>query len=414
MDKGKLPVQEMEEAFARIQIEGEDQGLCYENDAEDLSDIDTRWCLVGRFLTDSPIDFQAMQHKMASLWRPGRGLYVKPLEGNRFIFQFYHEIDIQRVIEGSPWTFGRFHLVLERLKDGDNPRTVEIKRIDLWVQLHGMHSGFMSQRVATDVGNYIGKYVDGDPNNFVGVWREFLRIRVSLPLDSPIKRRMKLKKSDKDWCWVTFKYEAIPTFCFICGMIGHGERYCERIFDTPGGIIEKPYGAWLRAEPRRKTHTMGDKWLKSGGASQAKNSGMGNMESKDKAGPVKVAQDQQIATNSGIGVTVGAGDKGGNVGINANNMELVNLNAQNQFTLNNSNTERAENEGGPDTSELIVVESKRRRVGLDQLIDSSLIKEPNIVLRQEQDTDMDTYVGQETESKNEFLAGAATQTRHSS
>lgn len=77
----------MEEAFAKIQIEEEEQGgLSYENETEELSEIDTRWCLVGRFLTDSPIDFQAMQHKMASLWRPGKGLYVKPLEDNKFIF----------------------------------------------------------------------------------------------------------------------------------------------------------------------------------------------------------------------------------------------------------------------------------------------------------------------------------------
>lgn len=75
---------------------------------------------------------------------------------------------------------------------------VEIKNIDLWVQLSGMSSGFMSQRVATDIGNYIGKYIDGDPNNFVGVWRDYLRIMVSISLDSPIKRRMKLKKSERD------------------------------------------------------------------------------------------------------------------------------------------------------------------------------------------------------------------------
>ena len=57
---------------------------------------------MGRFLTDSAIDFQAMQHKMASLWKPRRGMFVKPLEANRFMFQFYHEIDIKRVVEGSP------------------------------------------------------------------------------------------------------------------------------------------------------------------------------------------------------------------------------------------------------------------------------------------------------------------------
>lgn len=57
---------------------------------EALSEIDVRWCLVGRFLTDSPIDFQAMQHKMTSLWKPGRGVYVKEIEPNGYIFKFYH------------------------------------------------------------------------------------------------------------------------------------------------------------------------------------------------------------------------------------------------------------------------------------------------------------------------------------
>lgn len=110
----------------------EEGGLIYESATEeDLSVIDVRWCLVGKFLTDFPIDFQAMQHKMASLWRPGRRVYVKALESNRFILQFYHEVDIRRVVEGSPWTFGRFQLVFARLKPGDDPRVVLINRLDI-------------------------------------------------------------------------------------------------------------------------------------------------------------------------------------------------------------------------------------------------------------------------------------------
>lgn len=34
-------------------------------------------------------------------------MYVKELEHNPYLFQIYHEIDIQRVIEGSPWTYNR-------------------------------------------------------------------------------------------------------------------------------------------------------------------------------------------------------------------------------------------------------------------------------------------------------------------
>lgn len=71
-------VQEMLENFAMITIKDEELGgIIYEENEEGLSEIDTKWCLVGRFLTESSIDFQAMQHRMASLWRPGRGIYVK-------------------------------------------------------------------------------------------------------------------------------------------------------------------------------------------------------------------------------------------------------------------------------------------------------------------------------------------------
>lgn len=257
---------EMEEKFASITLEEEVQGgLSYEGDTGELSDIDTRWCLVGRFLTESTIDFQAMQHKMASLWRPGKGLYVKDLGGGRFLFQFYHDLDVKRVLEGSPWTFGRFHLVLERLTEGQNPREVDLNKIVLWVQIHGMTAGFMSERVVKDIGNYIGTFMESDENNFVGVWRDYLRIRVQIPLHVPLKRRMKLKKSESIWCWANFKYEGVPTFCFICGMIGHGEKFCERLFETPEDKIEKPYGAWMRADPRRKSYSMGSKWLRQGG-----------------------------------------------------------------------------------------------------------------------------------------------------
>lgn len=78
---------------------------------------------------------------------------------------------------------------------GDNPRPLPINNLDVWVQLHGMSPGSMSQRVVTDVGNYIDSFIEGDVNNFLGVWREFLRVRVSIALDLPLKRRMKLMKS---------------------------------------------------------------------------------------------------------------------------------------------------------------------------------------------------------------------------
>lgn len=62
---------------------------------------------------------------------------------------------------------------------------------------------------------------------------------------------------------MNFKYEDVPTFGFICGLIGHSDA---KLFDVQGEDIEKPYGSWMRADPKRRSHTMGNKWLRSGGA----------------------------------------------------------------------------------------------------------------------------------------------------
>uniref|UniRef100_A0A803NFE8 Uncharacterized protein n=1 Tax=Cannabis sativa TaxID=3483 RepID=A0A803NFE8_CANSA len=260
----------MEDQYASITLEEEETGgLQYGVNDDDLSEIDDRWCLMGRFITDREIDFLAMQHKMASLWRPGRGLYVKELEPNLYLFQFYHEVDIGRVIEGSPWTFDRIQFVFKRLRSGENPRSVVLNSLDFWVQLHGMSTEFMSQRVVRDIANYIGSFVEADPNNFMGIWRDYLRVRVTIRVDRPLKRKMKLEKVGSPVCWAIFKYEGLPTFCLICGIIGHAEKFCERLFDTPSHLLQRPYSLEMKAAPRRRNHTIGSRWLRNGPAPRA-------------------------------------------------------------------------------------------------------------------------------------------------
>lgn len=206
----------------------------------------------------------------------------------------------------------------------------------------------MSQRVVTDVGNYI-----------VGVWRVFLRVHVSIPIDKPPKRRMKLKKSEANRCWVDFKYEGIPTFCFICGMVGHSDKLCERLFDTLEDKIEKPLGTWMRAEPRRRTHTMGSKWLRQGGIIPMKSTGE---DGGDKfVNPI--ISDEISHEKSGTlidgkveGKTSSAGENnGGTAKQMGSNQSLL---PQNQV----SKLYKEGKENYVDPNEIIVTDPKRRRM----------------------------------------------------
>ncbi|PPR80928.1 hypothetical protein GOBAR_AA39785 [Gossypium barbadense] len=67
------------------------------------------FCLVGRVLTDSVVNFPPLKNTLADLWHPLRGVAISEFEGNRILFRFYCDIDLQRIMaEGLARQFGDF------------------------------------------------------------------------------------------------------------------------------------------------------------------------------------------------------------------------------------------------------------------------------------------------------------------
>lgn len=174
---------------------------------------------------------------------------------------------MRRVMEGSPWSFNRKAIVMARLQPGHSPRNVDLNHLELWVQIHDLQVGFKTEKILQGIGNFVGSFVRSCPSNFDDVWREYMRIRVSLNLAKPLKRRMKIKMTGNDWFWVNFKYENVPSFCFICGIIGHSDKYCGQLFEKPEQEIVKPYGTWMRALFKKQVKPVGAKWLRNGDGS---------------------------------------------------------------------------------------------------------------------------------------------------
>lgn len=262
-------MEDLNQAMNDILLEEEEEGELIIQEEIDVNenqyyDCNAKLCLVGKFLTEGVMNFQAMQQTLAAIWKPGGAVYIKELDANLFLFQFYHGIDFKRVIDGSPWTFNRKVLIISPMKEGINPRCISLNSIDLWVQIYDMQPGFMLEKIITEVGNRLGNFVSTCPSNFKGIWREYLRIRVTFDLSKPLKGRMKLRKSGNEWGWITFKYENVPTFCFICGIMGHSEKYYGQLFEKSESEIVKPYGVWMKAPVRRQTKMIGSKWLRNG------------------------------------------------------------------------------------------------------------------------------------------------------
>ncbi|CAN0847084.1 hypothetical protein LINGRAHAP2_LOCUS4784 [Linum grandiflorum] len=61
-----------------------------------------------------------------------------------------------------------------------------------------------------------------------------MRIRVRLDVRKSLHREKTVKKPNTE-VLVRFKYEKLPTFCFLCGRIGHIDRYCPIHWRFPEG-----------------------------------------------------------------------------------------------------------------------------------------------------------------------------------
>lgn len=78
-------------------------------------------------------------------------------------------------------------LIIKRM-EGNNPRCVQLDSLDLWVQIHELPVGCMSEKIIKEVGNFIGTYIESCSKNFSGGWKEYMRVRVSIDSGKALKK----------------------------------------------------------------------------------------------------------------------------------------------------------------------------------------------------------------------------------
>lgn len=123
----------------------------------------TPWSSVDMFLTDKLVNSQAMMNTLASMWRPVKGVHIRELGHNLFLFQFFHELDVQRVVGGGLWMFDRQLLLIRRLElDMDNQQVLMVI-MDIWVQVHDLLGSFRTKTSVRRIGASIGEVPGSSP-----------------------------------------------------------------------------------------------------------------------------------------------------------------------------------------------------------------------------------------------------------
>ncbi|OMO73078.1 reverse transcriptase [Corchorus capsularis] len=201
--------------------------------------------LVGKAISDKVIKLGPLRAILSKAWPLHDTLEIHELECNVFLFVFKDENDKRRVIQQGPWSVMNKHLMLKEWPVEAVLEEIDFTTSEFWVQAHNLLMSYLTKSNAEKIASMFPELVelDFDPHETFR-WNDVLRMKVKVNIEDPLKTGFNLKRRDKPYIWVSFKYERLPDLCFTCGRIGHVAKDCiYRLDDQP----KENYGHWMKA-----------------------------------------------------------------------------------------------------------------------------------------------------------------------
>jgi len=169
-----------------------------------------------------------------------------------FVAEVGSKADMERILAGTPWMVGRHAVVLKPYDERLSAVEIIFDRMEIWVRILKLPLGWMNQQRGTRAMSLIGHVVKMDVDGDGKASGAFLRARVAIELDKPLRRGVLLRMSKtEEPKWFEAQYERLPYYCFSCGLMGHSEIDCPH--PAPRNEFGKlPYDVPLRAPEERR------------------------------------------------------------------------------------------------------------------------------------------------------------------
>jgi hypothetical protein len=205
-----------------------------------------RLVAVGVFLSVLSITSKQLLSYMKNVWKIRGTMESLQLADRRFVLEFSIEGDYEHVMHGGPWSYQGDVVLVRKLKDGEDPNTVQFESMPIWAQFTRIPFYLLSKQLARKLARNLGEYISIDNDARGDICDKILRARVRSPIGRALQRWITLEDevSDEEVV-VTVLYERLPSFCLCCGVIGHQENDC----DLPITLRKRRYAKDIGVPP---------------------------------------------------------------------------------------------------------------------------------------------------------------------
>lgn len=204
---------------------------------------------VGKLFSGKVGNADGMAQSLGKIWCPLKGIRCKELGDNFFLFSFLQPSGKRRATTEGPWEFGGDLLIVVDFDGKKRLKDLEFIYTPVWIRVFDLPLGMMNEATGRKIGDKVGKTLEVDAEDDGSTIGRYLRIKVRLDVRKPLLRGVMMEDEEGGSFWCPFKYEFLPNFCYVCGLLGHTDKDC----DDYGGRDEKQqFGEWLRINPSRR------------------------------------------------------------------------------------------------------------------------------------------------------------------
>ena len=130
----------------------------------------------------------------------GLDLRIVDVGDNVLQFKFNSMFQLEWVERNGPWNFENNLLLLSRWRKGLTSANLVFTHAPFWIQVWGLPFEYMTEEAGRDIGSKIGRVMEVDKRSWQVDQARFMRVRIELPIEKPLRRGGYISNMDGDRC----------------------------------------------------------------------------------------------------------------------------------------------------------------------------------------------------------------------
>jgi hypothetical protein len=205
-DDRRAPNSNVADLLQKMNLTAEEGTVAkFSDDEEDMDAAVVEWELVGKVLSPSTLHINTIRGAMTRAWGNPYGMKLRSIGergDNLFVVEFASKLDMDRVLAGTPWVVGKHAVIMKEYDEKMRPSEICFDQMDIPVRILNLPLGWMNEHRGTRAMKLLGDVRQMDIDEDGKASGAFLRARVSVVINKPIKRGVLLKMyktGDPQW-----------------------------------------------------------------------------------------------------------------------------------------------------------------------------------------------------------------------